>query len=205
MRFQIEQPFPVGRSLVQVGQIKIPETFIAHLSEDEGGGPDVDFVFEVRSGSVECRAVHITATDDGHEVRVTGLAGIRVQDVLEETVKGLLYAEPKQPQEWPEEWAAAGIPAPSSEGNYIFPLTAWNGFQDPVKHVRTARAARKVKMTDELLREVAEVYRANVKHNPTEAVAEHFDREPRTARLYVKRARDKGFLGAAVKGKAGEQ
>lgn len=164
----------------------LPKTFAAHLSEDEAGGPDVDFVFEVRSGSVECRDVHVRATEAGHEVRVTGLAGLRVQDVLEETVKALLFVEPK----------------PDGSGNYLFPLTAWNGFQDPVKHVRTAR---KVKVTDALLREVADVYRANVNRQPTAAVAEHFDKAHRTAGLYVKRARDRGFLGAAIKGKAGER
>lgn len=60
-------------------------------------------------------------------------------------------------------------------------------------------------ITDELLREVADVYRANVDDRPTIAVAEHFGRQHRTAALYVKKARERGFLGAAAVGKAGEQ
>ena len=70
---------------------------------------------------------------------------------------------------------------------------------------RDARASRKVKITDALLREVASVYRANVNDRPTEAVAEHFGRQHRTATQYIKRARERGFLGPAIKGKAGEQ
>jgi hypothetical protein len=46
--------------------------------------------------------------------------------------------------------------------------------------------------------------RANVSDKPTEAVAEHFDKG-HTAALYIKRARERGFLGPAIKGKAGEQ
>jgi len=49
------------------------------------------------------------------------------------------------------------------------------------------------------------VYRANVNDRPTEAVAEHFGRQHRTATQYIKRARERGFLGPAIKGKAGEQ
>lgn len=34
--------------------------------------------------------MRIRSTDDGHEVRCSGLAGIRIEDVLEEAVKHLL-------------------------------------------------------------------------------------------------------------------
>lgn len=219
MRFLIEQPYPTEESLVPVGQIKLPETFTAHLVEHDDGAPDVSLVFEVRDGSVECREVHIKATSDGHEVRVTGLAGIRVQNVLEETVQGLMYVEPRTVADVAEgergrkafatelPWVPEELypPVRAAEGNYMFPLTAWNGLRDPVRQVREARTARKTKVTPALLREVAEVYRANVAHQPTQAVAEHFDKAHRTATLYVKRAREAGYLGAAIKGKAGER
>jgi hypothetical protein len=76
--------------------------------------------------------------------------------------------------------------------------------RDAVAQTGAARAGRKVKITDALLRELADVYRANVSDKPTEAVAEHFDKG-HTAALYIKRARERGFLGPAIKGKAGEQ
>ena len=74
---------------------------------------------------------------------------------------------------------------------------------EAIRHPR--KAAKKRRMTDDLLQAVAEVYRANVDRNPTQAVQEQFDKAPSTAALYVKLARERGFLGAAVPGKAGEQ
>ncbi len=190
MKFHVSTPFPAGKSLVRVGQVKMPASFTAHLTDDEHGGPDIDLVFKVRDGAPECREVHIRATGGGHEVRYSGIAGIRREDVLEEAVMALLV----------------GLPAEEGNVTTYMPLNP-SGFvrRNAVHEVRSARSARKVKMTDELLQEVAEVYRANVKGHPTQAVAEHFDRAHRTAALYVKQAREAGFLGATTKGKAGEQ
>lgn len=60
-------------------------------------------------------------------------------------------------------------------------------------------------VTDELLRQVAQVYRDNINDNPTTAVAHHTGGAHRTAVLYVQQARQAGFLGAALPAKAGEQ
>ncbi len=60
-------------------------------------------------------------------------------------------------------------------------------------------------MTDDFLKDVARVYRENVDNNPTMAVAQYTGRAHRTAALYVKQAREAGFLGAASRGKAGER
>jgi hypothetical protein len=68
---------------------------------------------------------------------------------------------------------------------------------------RAVRSARR-KVTDDVLRDVAEVYRREIGKNPTEAVADHLGVAMRTAGLYVRRARDAGFLGEALRGKAGE-
>lgn len=70
--------------------------------------------------------------------------------------------------------------------------------------LRQRKRNRNRKITDDLLREVAEVYRANVDNGPTQAVAERFVKAPSTAALYVKLARNAGHLGPAIKGKAGE-
>jgi len=59
-------------------------------------------------------------------------------------------------------------------------------------------------VTDDFLRKVAEVYRANVENGPTKAVEEQFKVSHRTAGDYVRRARERGFLGRATRGKAGE-
>ena len=53
----------------------------------------------------------------------------------------------------------------------------------------------------ELLRQVAEVYRANFDKAPAEAVARTFGVKPRMAHEYVRRARQRGFLPPTTQGK----
>ncbi len=195
MKLRVEQPSAVGASLAQVGRVKIPKRFSVHLTDHEDGSPDVELVYEVRNGVPECRQVHVKATNTGHEVRCSGLVGIRVEDVLEEALKTLL-----------------GIAIEGPEGIFTSLVRYDHGTgtitrddREAIRQVRGARSGRKIKITDDLLRDVAKVYRANVEHEPTAAVAEHFDKAHRTAALYVHRAREAGHLGAAIKGKAGEK
>lgn len=195
MKFLIGQRADgVEETLVWVGRVKMPARFEAHLIEHENGDPDVSFVFEVRNGAPECREVHIKAPEDGHEIRCSGLAGIRVQDVLEEAIKRLIRGAPT-----------------ISEGRVNWPKL-YPSDDEKRDAIRAAQSARKVKVTDELLREVAAVYRANVEGQTTAALVEHFGKQPRTVTLYAKTAREridpetgKPFLGAAINGKAGEQ
>jgi hypothetical protein len=53
----------------------------------------------------------------------------------------------------------------------------------------------------ELLRQVAEVYRANIDKAPAEAVARTFGVKQRMAHEYVRRARERGFLPPTTQGK----
>jgi hypothetical protein len=178
-----DQLEPVGESL------RMPSRFTLHLRRAADGGPDVDVTWQIRQGAPECVEVRIAATEDGHEIRVSGLAGLRINDCLDFTVKALMSERRRK---------SGGVGRPA-----WFSFSA--GSREAIEQTRTARAARKTKITDELLQEVADIYRANVNDKPTEAVAEHFDRPHRTAALYVRRARDRGFLGAAIKGRAGEK
>jgi hypothetical protein len=172
---------PVSEELVQVGLAMVPKRFTVHLVDLKNRGPDIELTFEVRGGRHECREARVVSPDDpGREVRSSDLCGVRIDDALEMAMRVIFYSGDDEDTE-----IARGVEAE--------------------REVRKARAARKVKITDALLREVARVYKANVSHKPTEAVATHFDRQHRTAALYVKRARERGFLGPAIKGKAGEQ
>ena len=56
-------------------------------------------------------------------------------------------------------------------------------------------------ITDDFLKEVAEVYRENIHHAPTKAVAKRFDVKDRMASTYVDRARRAGFLPPTKQGK----
>jgi hypothetical protein len=184
----VHQEFSISSSgeLESVGQLKMPARFTLYLRDDDADGPDIDATWQIRAGVPECVDVHIAATETGHEVRVTGLRGIRVEDLLDFTVKWLMSQH------------RMGSNAPTW-------FSFAEGSREAIGQVQAARAARKVKITDEFLAEVAEVYRANVSDRPTQAVAEHFGKQRSAAALYVKRARERRFLGKATKGRAGER
>ena len=57
---------------------------------------------------------------------------------------------------------------------------------------------------DEHYQEVARVYREAAGRKPIQHLVEHFIVEESTARRWVREARKRGFLGAAIPGKAGE-
>jgi len=72
-------------------------------------------------------------------------------------------------------------------------------------HRRRPNGHRK-KITDELLAEVAAVYRQNVgTGKPSQAVALHFHYTPASARRVIRQARQRGFLGPAHPGRGGER
>jgi hypothetical protein len=162
-----------------LGMAMVPKWFTVHLVDMENRGPDIDLTFEVRNGRHECRDVRVSSRV-GREVTAADLCGVRIDDALEMAMKVIFYTGDDEDAE-----IARGVEA--------------------MRAAREARASRRVKITDELLQEVARVYRANVNDKPTEVVAEHFGRQHRTATQYIKRARERGFLGSAIKGKAGEQ
>ena len=65
---------------------------------------------------------------------------------------------------------------------------------ETLQAIRHARARARGGYTDEMLQEVARIYVANLDGHPTKAVREGFDVAQSTAQLYVKKARDRGFL-----------
>ncbi|MFI9505618.1 hypothetical protein [Nocardia sp. NPDC052566] len=62
-------------------------------------------------------------------------------------------------------------------------------------------SAGKRRVTDELLRRVAEVYRENIDHAPTAAVGRIFGVKTRMASTYVQKARERGYLPKTQPGK----
>lgn len=179
----------VSREKVPMGQAQVPRTFACHLLDFEDGSPNIDILWTVEGGSPVCREVHIAAVDGGREVTCSGLAGVRVEDMLEKTMKALIWEGDASHRDDPERWSW-----PSGQVQ-----------REGLRELRAARARRRVKVTDDMLQEVARVYRACVTDKPTQSVADHFGVGHRTATRYVAQARQAGHLGAAIKGKAGEQ
>ena len=87
--------------------------------------------------------------------------------------------------------------------------TAWGPAAED-ESVSIARAVdkrpRRRTITDELLADVARVYRSSIDAQPREAVSDTFGVSPSMASRYIKLAREKGFLKPApTRGRAGEQ
>lgn len=153
----------------------------------EGREPAWRMDFAVHDGVPQCRGLTIDSGEDGREIRSTDLRGLRIEDFLElATVNVATRVE--------------------RVGDEVHLIRDIEDLRSGASR-RAARAARRDarrKVTDEALQEVAEVYRANLQDSPTDAVRRHLGVAERTARAYVRRARDAGFLGQAIRGKAGE-
>lgn len=176
-------------SMVPIGEDRaIGSTFTVTVDDGDEMTPVVTLACEVRDGVPQCREVRITSRDGGREVRAGDGRKLRIEDWLE----GAL--------------ADTAMPVTSRDaGSSTLSAPRNHNRGETVRQVRVVRRQARRRVTDELLSEVAEVYRANVDDGPTAAVAARFVKSHRTAGLYVKQAREAGLLGQAVKGRAGEQ
>jgi len=167
------------------GKIMLPDRFVTtgYASDSD---PVVRLWFEVVAGVPQCRRLEITAPEGGREIQPSDVHSIHVVDVLE-----LIYSR-------------TGIPVENGSGLE----QSWSGTpggEGVLRVVRSARKGRPRKITPELLAAVAETYREHIDAGtPSAAVARRFDVAPRTARLYVQRAREAGLLGGSIPGRAGE-
>ena len=116
------------------------------------------------------------------ELTTRGLREIRINEILAQ-----LGQEPLKPP-----WLLGELGGTSaSEG--------------PASHLLDSRALGRRGHPHEHYQKVAEIYRASGAIKPVKRIAEHFVVEDATARRYVRRARELGFLGLAIPGKAGER
>jgi hypothetical protein len=75
-------------------------------------------------------------------------------------------------------------------------------FSRQIHNFLRQRRSGKRRITGDFLARVAEVYRNNIDHAPTEAVAKTFGVKHRQATDYVKQARDRGWLPPTKQGRA---
>lgn len=162
---------------VKVGERELPTRFALVFRPGRGRDePGWMAEFHVRDGIPQCRHIIVSSTENGREVRTSDLRALHVEDLLEGASANV---------------AARRVVDDEGQARMVRDLGDW---QTVVKTVRAARRNGRRKVTDEMLREVADVYRANADDDPMNAVAAHFDKAYRTARLYVKHARDRGLL-----------
>jgi hypothetical protein len=75
-------------------------------------------------------------------------------------------------------------------------------FSREIREFLEQRRSGKRRITGSFLEQVAEVYRANIDHAPTEAVSRTFGVKHRMATDYVKQARGRGLLPPTKQGRA---
>ncbi|TYK50579.1 hypothetical protein [Actinomadura decatromicini] len=173
---------------------ELPHQFTVTYVPRSGSADPIGFEihFEVIDGAPQSREVRILATPGNREVRNADLRAIPVEEITEQ-VAAQLAVQYRTDEQGNRRRVARFI------------LTE-DGQREGITAVRTARRQVRRRVTNEILRQVAEVYRENLAHAPVRAVAEHFDLgSDRTARRWVQQARAAGHLGSAVKGKAGER
>jgi hypothetical protein len=177
-----------------VGERRVPKW--VEMDTTGGAGPDMHVRAEIRGGSPEVVELGWKVRPGEREIRQKDLRGIDITKLAID-----LYADcfqerhpfPKGPDgEFPtdeqlDEWAAKVRKSRQAARNFV----------DRQRRPREHRA-----INDDLLRSVAEVYRANVnKRAPTQAVAKHFGVGNRMASTYVQKARERGLLPPTIRGK----
>jgi hypothetical protein len=169
------------RNRVRVGDRLLPRRIDVTLQSTVDDLPSLMMTIEVREGIPQCTQVTIRSTETGREVRSVDLRAARLEDWLESIV--------------------ASAAAEPTEHGYVIDDRMPAELAAERKRVRYVRAGARRTITDDLLRQVAEIYRANASDRPTEAVLVAFGTSPRTAARYVQQAREREFLPPTTPGK----
>lgn len=149
-----------------------------------GGEPGLEIRIEVLGRAPVVTSVLLTAVPGGNGVRVTDLKSIAAR--LEELAEWMCAT-------------AAWVQNSRSSAFKDWPISA-DSRQAAMPSIRRARKQSRRKITDDLLRQVAEVYR-NAGSAPTNAVKRAFGCSDRTAGRYVTLAREAGLLPETTQGK----
>jgi len=204
-------------SEVQVGDRAIPQRIDVTMPSTPDGWPSLHLTIEVRKGAPQCTELTIRAHPEGREVRGVDIRAVRLEAWVDE-IAAVASMDVVTLDDGSTVFsksinramagAAPGEVVNTTPGAAIAELRRYladEGGEDEIrqakKGIQHARSAARRTVTDELLRQVAEVYRANLKDRPGEAVRAAFWVHPRTAARYIRAARDKGFLPDTTRGK----
>jgi hypothetical protein len=148
--------------------------------------PSLKASFGVRHGAVWCSGVSVDAKTHGREVIPTDLDIVRrgLNDWMEMAVLAALQDDDGSP-----------VVPDEDEDEYHHARSA------AVKTYRDARRRTRRKVTDELLSEVARLYRDHLNEGPWQAIQDRFSVSESTAGRYVLLARQAGHLPHTTPGK----
>ncbi len=168
-------------------ETRLPSAFTARYTPDSG--PAVELAVTIEGGSPVCQEIRVLRDPGGPSLTGTEIRRVPIVDVIEHACRQVAVRFVEQFPDGSTAWEPTFDDEPAR--------------RTVARDVTTARQRRHV--TDDLLRDVARVYRANRDSSPTASVQETFTVSRATATRWIKLARERGFLGKAIKGKAGEQ
>jgi hypothetical protein len=171
-------------SFERLGDARIPSPLTARFEYTDDHAVELDI--EIQDGTPVVNAIRIERNRKKPSLSGTELRRLPLRDWVNYAVARAAH----MPREGVE-GVATFAPASNEESSVIA--------------IAADRTPRRRKITDEHLKDVARVYRAAVDDNPRDAVMDSFGVKAAMASRYIKFARERGFLGPASKGKAGEQ
>jgi hypothetical protein len=145
-------------------------------------GPDVVIRVEVRDGSPELVELSFQAQPNEGGIQEKHVRAVKTNKQAEDLYAALVADFSSNPTHGSEAYADVIRRA----ANFV-------------EQQRLPREYRR--LTDDVLRKVADVYRDNIRHAPTQAVAKHFGLQARMASTYVDRARKAGYLPSTNQGR----
>jgi hypothetical protein len=155
-------------------------------------GPNTFGRIEVRDGRPKVVAISMWSTPGQGEIKQKHLRSTQISSLLDELYPGFVMRVDRDNNLV----ELAVHPELAARGKDP------QGFYDArrfIDQLRTGAGNRVI--TPELLKSVADVYRRNINHAPTQAVARTFGVKPRMASNYVDRARQAGYLPPTKQGK----
>jgi hypothetical protein len=170
----------------------IPERFTAKLIDATQPGDTVTLEIEVDERAV-ARCVGLTVHDENGPITGQTLRRIRVATLMRHA---LVNAASGEVTEIPGGGVSAGWPASPGDAD------EYERFLEGARQPR-----RGATLTDDHLEQVAAMYRRAIELGdpPTRTIADRMYVARATAARWVGKAREKGFLGPAMRGRGGER
>ncbi|WP_181025290.1 hypothetical protein [Mycobacterium kansasii] len=170
--------------------VRLLPSWIEFDFDNRRGGPDLHCRVELRHDVPRLVELSWRATEDQREIRQKDLRETEVATLVN-TIYGTCIFEVR------DVWRDRDGAAVRAQLGEIDESEQWRAIRGFLHDLRAGRRH----VNAELLRQVAEVYRANIDKAPAEAVGRTFGVKQRMAHEYVRRARERGFLPPTTQGK----
>ena len=185
MKFSVSWQL-TGKALKQMGEARYPTRFTARFEYPENH--TIELGLDIEDEAPVCDVIRLQRHPERPSLNGSELRRLPLRDMITFAVAQAAHTRRASSSEGTSVWGPATEHQMAAIGPDI------------------SRRARRNSVTDDLLRDVARVYQANVEHQPREAVRETFTVSAASASRYIKLARQRGFLGPAPRaGKAGER